>query len=313
VGGRHGGWGQAHDGPSMVSRVVMARGSRVLVGVLLVVVVSLVGAGGAGASSWSVQPVPSPLIALGHLSAVSCSSARFCMAVGSVPLGNVTELWDGSDWTVRSISTPASATLAAVSCSSPTVCVAVGWIGARSTSVALAERWDGIQWSVQPAAPGSGRGDALRGVSCPTATFCVAVGSGVDRPGTKVLVEQWAGSGWSIADPDAGSAASPARPPPRRIVCDTKRLRGGWGWHRRGLERCQLVACSEGQGDRRVLHRGGVQLSQSVRHRCGGSPAVLGSLERPQMGGPANAFQRRARRRRPEQRHVFEHLVHDCD
>jgi hypothetical protein len=64
--------------------------------------------------------------------------------------------------------------------------------------VALAERWDGTQWSVQAAAPGSARGDALRGVSCPTATFCVAVGSGLARPGTKVLVEQWAGSGWSI-------------------------------------------------------------------------------------------------------------------
>ena len=93
----------------------------------------------------------------------------------------------------------------------------------------MAERWDGTQWSVQAAAPGSLPGDALRGVSCPTATLCVAVGSGLARPGTKVLVEQWAGSSWSIQQTPTRGLPPRRRDHLRDVSCDRQRLRGGRG------------------------------------------------------------------------------------
>jgi hypothetical protein len=62
---------------------------------------------------------------------------------------------------------------------------------------ALAERWNGSQWSIIPTiAP---NGSALLAVSCTSGTACTAVGY---QPGRRLfrlpLVERWNGSRWSI-------------------------------------------------------------------------------------------------------------------
>jgi hypothetical protein len=81
-----------------------------------------------------------------------------------------------------------------VSCSSATACIAVG-----STSTGtLAERWNGMQWAVQPTPDVAGA--SLSSVSCSSATACTAVGDVLSSAsGNRVtLAERWNGTTWAI-------------------------------------------------------------------------------------------------------------------
>jgi hypothetical protein len=87
--------------------------------------------------------------------------------------------------------------LMAVSCTSPTACTAVG---AHMTSgpetSALAERWDGTRWAVQPTPPEPG--SELLAVSCTSARACVAAGHSTNILRQDVpLVERWDGTRWT--------------------------------------------------------------------------------------------------------------------
>jgi hypothetical protein len=55
---------------------------------------------------------------------VSCTSASFCMAVGSDSGRTITQIWNGSTWTVTTLSLPGG--MSGVSCLSPDACLAVG-------------------------------------------------------------------------------------------------------------------------------------------------------------------------------------------
>ena len=151
-------------------------------------------------------------------SALSCRSARWCVAVGSrsVPASArdlpsfahmseqyfmdiaIARRWNGTRWVVSKLQTPARWTewsLSSVSCSSVTACTAVGWSAVGEgciyqvepcTSTALVERWDGRGWKIGPAPDLP----ELADVVCTSATTCVALGSsGVAR---------WNGGRWAI-------------------------------------------------------------------------------------------------------------------
>ena len=144
---------------------------------------SIVLAGAAG--RWSIVPTVSPTgPPLGDLSAVSCSSASDCFAVGS----GLFEHWNGSSWSIVSgASAGSGAGLFSVSCPSPTSCFAVGDIATETattfTAKSLIERWDGLRWSIVPSPVVSGATDVfLSGVSCTSATSCFAVGASSSSP-----------------------------------------------------------------------------------------------------------------------------------
>jgi hypothetical protein len=164
---------------------------------------------------WTPESVPDP----GNwasLSDVSCGSPTFCMAVGSVRVGDVgwatglTEDWDGVSWAfVPSPNYPeddlgpgfiGGGILNGVSCISAQACVAVGYGGGGQNSSALGypilavvETWDGIAWSLTPTpAPVEPTGTAgqapLRGVSCvPDANDAECVAVGLQSPGNENL------------------------------------------------------------------------------------------------------------------------------
>jgi len=163
-------------------------------------------------SRWAVQSTShSPFDS--WLTAVSCSSASACTAVGVVDNGSgqgdgltLAERWNGNSWAVQAIPTPGglrASYLNGVSCPTARACTAVGYYYAKGGSAGrrpLAERWNGSKWIVQPmrAPQGSGLGTVLSGVSCPSASACTAVGyydnsSFVDF----TLAEHWNGSSWA--------------------------------------------------------------------------------------------------------------------
>ena len=181
------------------------------------------GGGGEGASiggvplveqwngaGWSILPTPGPLGFRG-LSAVSCTSATACTAVGGefVPEAGsfpLVERWNGASWSAGEAAVSggpygncsgcsgANFSLNGVSCVSPALCAAVG--SANNTS--LAERWDGASWTIQPT-PGTFAG--LKDVSCASSVICTATGSDTNAP----LVERWDGTSWTIQPNPASS------------------------------------------------------------------------------------------------------------
>ena len=154
-------------------------------------------------SQWSVQPTPNPDGSTGaFLTAISCSSATACTAVGaassSAGFGPLSEVWNGSAWSLTSVPSPAGQTafLSGISCTSAIACTAVGSAGGT-----LAEAWDGAVWTIQSTPNPTNFVVSLNSVSCRSATDCKAVGStGLNsKPGRyDTLAEAWNGTAWSI-------------------------------------------------------------------------------------------------------------------
>src|SRR5215510_200933 len=156
----------------------------------------------ASAPGWSVTPSPNPVIPTGQLLWVSCPAANSCIAVGTYTKASgagvtLAERWNGTAWRIQPVPSPPGAAwsaLGGVSCVSPSAWEAVGITASRSgAQTALAERWNGSSWQLQPT-PNLSQGGGLNGVSCSSASACTAVGASGAGP----LAERWDGARWSI-------------------------------------------------------------------------------------------------------------------
>jgi hypothetical protein len=103
-------------------------------------------------------------------------------------------------WAIQSILSPAGAlqtSLSGVSCASSMDCTAVGAQITSTTTLTLAERWNGTAWTTQSSP--SGLAGAFSAASCPTTGACTATGMYQVVNGTFVtLAEQWNGASWTI-------------------------------------------------------------------------------------------------------------------
>jgi len=169
---------------------------------------------------WSAQEVPnSPngaYTTTSELKGVSCQSSASCTAVGSYTPGKavkgslvehtLAERWNGTEWTIQTTPNPTEAKdsyLAGVSCTSAEACTAVGrYISSAGKTLALAERWNGKEWSIQETKiPTGSESSSLSSVSCTTSEACSAVGHYVNSSGVEVpLAERWNGKEWSIQE-----------------------------------------------------------------------------------------------------------------
>lgn len=159
---------------------------------------------------WRLQHTVLPTgAASGTLFGVSCASATACTAVGTAfdkaaaRNVNLAEAWNGTSWRVRAIPSPKSSTngsLHGVSCTSRRACTAVGnYDNAAGRVLAVAERWNGARWVIQPAPRPAGAASAqFSGVSCSTARACTAVGYYTGTGGTRPFAEAWSGTKWHI-------------------------------------------------------------------------------------------------------------------
>jgi hypothetical protein len=140
--------------------------------------------------TWSI--VASPNLSSNFeniLNNVSCTTASFCMAVGSEDTAasppSLIEMWNGTTWSI--VSSPATSipnsdenVLYGVSCTGPSNCVATGhWSNTGDvTDQTLIEQWDGSAWSIVPSPNTSAvLANDLEGVSCGGGSLCMTVGS----------------------------------------------------------------------------------------------------------------------------------------
>jgi hypothetical protein len=102
----------------------------------------------------------------------------------------------------------ANSSLSAVACATADSCMAVG--GSTTSAgggAALAERWSGGPWTIEPVpAPTGATFTSLGtygGVSCVSSTNCTAVGRFNLQDGlNQALIEQWQGQAW-VVEPGA--------------------------------------------------------------------------------------------------------------
>lgn len=167
------------------------------------------GAHPSAARQLASSPGHAPVPVYSSADGVACPQPSYCVAVGAYNANDVitplTELWDGSAWSVVPNLAPSgavSSVLNAVSCTGAADCLAVGYYTDQNAMAwGLSEAWDGSTWTVVDSPrPVNGTDVVLNGVSCATSA-CLAVGSYTNAQSVPVtLTESWSGSSWSIVD-----------------------------------------------------------------------------------------------------------------
>jgi hypothetical protein len=155
-----------------------------------------------GTPAWSIMSTPNPTGG-GGLSAISCTSASSCTAVGSnssAARATLAEHWNGTTWAIQATPNPSGAEeskLFGVSCASASACTAVGYYYNGSVQPVLAEHWNGKKWAIQTTP--SGIVGIEMAVSCTAPWACTAVGYYANSGGTAVtLAERWNGKTWAV-------------------------------------------------------------------------------------------------------------------
>ncbi len=189
-------------------------------------------------SQWTVQAIPTPAGATSsELHGVDCPTTTFCMAVGSYAL-SLSEpqwawsaTWDGSAWTLRTVSKPASSlrsTLLDVSCSNASSCTGVG--GYRNSSnvqLSFVQRWNGSSWSHQSSPnPAGSTNTVFQNVSCVAGAPCVAVGDWNNGKMWQPMAQEWNGSAWALDTTPTPEGATFSLL--EGVACRTGCLATGW-------------------------------------------------------------------------------------
>ncbi len=160
---------------------------------------------------WKITPVPEPPNdSFSALGAVSCASARMCVATGQALRGGHNQtysvVWNGRAWRIKWPDLPGATTysrLASVSCTGPRSCTASGEYQQHDSakSRTLIETWNGRAWTRQRTPnPRSGpNGSTLEGVSCWTRRGCMAVGHAnkLSNDGSLTVAARLDGQRWT--------------------------------------------------------------------------------------------------------------------
>lgn len=163
-------------------------------------------------TAWKLVKLAQPASASAVPNAVSCVSAKTCVAVGEMfTPGNQSafaETWNGTAWKMTKVPEPANtiSNLVGVSCTSPTFCVAVD----AYNPDALVQAWNGKAWRIVKVPAPASTGPSLSAVTCLTAKFCVATGTHYPNPTHySAITFSWNGSAWkgaSVPSPGPGYA-----------------------------------------------------------------------------------------------------------
>lgn len=158
--------------------------------------------------AWAVAPNPGSALSASGLFGVSCTSRRFCIAIGEHGDYGLVEAWNGASWRMKTTPTVAryGTWPTGISCLTADWCTLVGGYNTvkrleQAVGVPLAEHWNGRRWSVQHAPAYGLYFPALSSVSCVSRSFCLASGihflnqQGIPSP----FAERWNGRRWTAA------------------------------------------------------------------------------------------------------------------
>jgi hypothetical protein len=144
-----------------------------------------------------------------YLKAITASSANDVWSVGISDTGNtLTEHWDGSQWTIIASPNitfnqgiPNFNLLTSASLASKSDVWAIGLFNTTATSFkgALAEHWNGIQWSITSLSNLPGDSQELSAITSPGTNDSWALGTTTTNNKVQPLLTHWDGTAWKIA------------------------------------------------------------------------------------------------------------------
>ncbi|MBE7181486.1 MAG: hypothetical protein INR71_09815 [Terriglobus roseus] len=146
-------------------------------------------------SSWTANDSNALHIGGDGLSAISCGSPSFCMAVGDAGNGPDAAVWDGKAWKASPIAAGTAKSFfisnspQSISCAAAGACLAVG---SDASGHAAALLFNTSGWSLR-SLPISG---GLSAISCVSSAFCAAIGS---DDSDNFIVVHYNGSKWSAS------------------------------------------------------------------------------------------------------------------
>jgi hypothetical protein len=132
------------------------------------------------------------------LSAVSCPTSGFCMAVGlHSAAGVLAERWSQGSWKVVATAPPAGVAATdgrfnGVSCVSATACMAVGSYPAGATTVPFGSWWNGAGFTGSTIS-GTQSPSVFSSVSCVSSAGCTAVGTQDYGGAAPAVIADWVG------------------------------------------------------------------------------------------------------------------------
>ncbi|HEV2360764.1 MAG TPA: hypothetical protein VGS21_03575 [Acidimicrobiales bacterium] len=156
-------------------------------------------------ASWTRHWVPRPAgIDAGYLTAVSCTSPRYCLLAGwgssKTEDESLVYLWNGTAFTATPTPGADGIMLNAASCSSDDSCVVAGMATTNGQAgPAYAANWNGKRWHSYsiPNPPGGSFAD-IYSVSCDSSRSCEAVGGYQNaRIQERPLAVSWDGHRWA--------------------------------------------------------------------------------------------------------------------
>jgi hypothetical protein len=232
------------------------------------------------------------------LSAVSCTSATACTAVGSYGDSPLIERWNGSSWSIQkapavrnSLKGVLGSWLTGVSCTARTLCTAVGEVETETVEFyAIALRWTGRGWSLSPSPDWRA---FVHAVSCASATVCTWVGElypGSGPQGYPVL-GGWDGMHWTkggtISLPNAAFSTAL-----NAVSCTAANACTAVGGQGIALAWNGSVWSSQQTATTRRPERSVMHLAHGLhrgRSRCGGETLLAAELEAARRGRLAPA------------------------
>ena len=161
-------------------------------------------------TSWTRQAIPSPPEAI--LSAVSCPTQAYCLAVGQRLGGNgivapLAEVWNGTSWSLLAAPNrhaPNGSAFTGVDCVAANSCEVVAAFGyGEGDQTVFAYGYNGTAWTFQKQINHSFLGFAFNSessVSCSSITACISVGFW--EPAQLLgVAERWDGTSWRWQGP----------------------------------------------------------------------------------------------------------------
>ena len=158
--------------------------------------------------AWTVQRNPGAGLSASGLFGVSCTSSRFCIAIGEHGYHGLAEIWNGTRWRIQTTPTVAKYGTwpTGISCVAADWCTMVGGYNTvkrleQAVGVPLAEHWNGRRWRKQHAPAYGLYFPELSSVSCVSRSFCLASGAHyLNQQGTpSPFAERWNGKRWTAA------------------------------------------------------------------------------------------------------------------
>lgn len=148
----------------------------------------------AASTTWTLETTPAG--DNGGFNAVSCTSGRFCMSVGS---GDAIDAWNGEAWSTFTSPGNSDTHMTGVACTSTTYCIVVGnsYTGNGYTTAAWA--WNGTSWTMMSTYNPKSSWNILNAISCAGPSRCEAVGqyAGSFTGSSYPLAEYWNGTTWT--------------------------------------------------------------------------------------------------------------------